>query len=93
MFDGETINTMADQPLPEDVPLPIDVPSHADTMKFADKIDPFNPTSGRTETQLKFRRFVHTIASRSSATMDIRGYGRAGFNLPTFESTEMKELQ
>ena len=54
MFDGETINTMADDPLP------IDVPSHADTVKFVDKTGPFDPASDRVETQPKFRRFVYT---------------------------------
>ena len=58
-----------------DVPLPLDVPSHLDTMKFADKIDPFDPTSDRIETQPKWRRFVHTVALRSPATGNIRGYG------------------
>ena len=82
---------MTDQPL--DQPLPIDVPSHADTIKFPDKIDPFDPTSGRIETQLKWRRFVHTAALRSPATEDIRGYGRAGFAPSTFEGTEKKELR
>ena len=54
MFDGETINTMADDPLP------IDVPSHAGTVKFVDKTGPFDPASDRVETQPKFRRFVYT---------------------------------
>ena len=49
-----------------------DVPSHVDTMKFADKIDPFDPASERVETQLKFRCLVHTIALRSPATADVR---------------------
>ena len=85
MFDEGTINTMVDQPLPGDVPqqinmspLPDDVPlltdvsSHTNTIKFADKIDPFDPTGGRTETQLKSRRYVHTIAFRSPTAADIR---------------------
>ena len=55
-------------PRPDDAPLPIDVSSHADTMKFAEKIDPFDPTGDRTDTQLKFRRYVHTIALRSPKT-------------------------
>ena len=56
MFDDETIGTLTDQPLP------IDVPSHTDTMKFALKRDPFDPRSGRIETQRKFWRFAHTVA-------------------------------
>ena len=80
-----------DVPLSDDVTLPTDVLSHADTMKFADKIDPFDPTGNRTETQLKFRRYVHTMALRSSTTTDIRGYRRAGFALSTLESVVKKE--
>ena len=40
MFEAETTEKMAD------VPLPLDVPSasHADTMKFADLIEPLEPT-------------------------------------------------
>ena len=105
VFDDETLNTIADQPLPDGVPLPIDVrspinndniplpadvASHADTMKFADKIDPVDPTSDRIETQPRFRRFVHNAALRSPATVDIRECGRAGFTLSTFESAERR---
>ena len=35
-------------PVSAGMPLPIDVSAHADTMKFADKIDPFDPTCDRT---------------------------------------------
>ena len=80
-------------PLPDDVPLPTDVSSHANTMKLANNIDPFDPTGGRTEMQLKFRRYVHTIALRSPTTVDIRGRGQAGFALFTLESVEKKELR
>ena len=62
-------------PLPGDMPLPIDVPSHAGTMKFADKIDPFDPTGDHTKTQLKFWRYVHTTALRSPKTAGMRGCG------------------
>ena len=79
MFDDDTDTAMTDQPLtdvipplPDDAPLLAGVPSHADTMKFTDKIDPFDPTGGRTETQLKSRRYVHTIAFRSPTAADIR---------------------
>ena len=82
MFNNDTDTTMADQPLtdvipppPDDAPMPIGVPSHCDIIKFADKIDPFDPTGDRTEMQLKFRRYVHTIALRSPETAGVRGYG------------------
>ena len=62
-------------------------------MKLANNIDPFDPTGGRTEMQLKFRRYVHTIALRSQKTRAIRGCGRAGFALSTFEGGDMKEMR
>ena len=68
---------------PMNVPIPLDVPSHPDTMKFADKIDPFDPTNNRIDTQLMFRRYVQAIALRSPVTKDIRGYGRVTFDLAT----------
>ena len=76
-----------------DAPLPPDVPSHADTMKFADKIDPFDPTSNRVDTQLMFRRYVQAVALRSPATKDIRGYGRVTFDLAALTGDEKKELR
>ena len=62
-------------------------------MKFVGKTNPFDPTGDRTETQLKFRRYVHTITLRSPTTADIRGYGRAGFALSTLEGVEKKDLR
>ena len=69
----------------------IDVLSHIDTMKFTDKTSPFDTTSNCIEVQIKFRRYVHTAELRSPATEDIRGYGRAGFDLLTFEGDEKRE--
>ena len=84
---GDAAEEMTDEPLPPDVLL------HANTMKFADKIDLFDPMSDRVETQLKFRRFVHTIALRSPTTADIREYRRTTFALSTFKGVEKKELR
>ena len=74
------------------MPPPNGVPSHTDTIKFAGEIDPFDPTGDRAETQLKFRRYVYTIALRSPTTVDIQGYGPAGFALSTLEVFEKKGL-
>ena len=84
---------MPPPPLPEDMPLPINAPSHADTKKFAEKTGPFDPAGDRTETQLKLWRYVHTTALRSTKMAEVRGCGRAGFDLSTFKDIEMKELQ
>ena len=91
--DGGLTNGRCEATPADDAAVPVDLPSHTDTIKFADKIEPFNPTSNRVETQLKFRRYVHTIALRSQKTRAIRGCGRAGFALSTFEGGDMKEMR
>ena len=62
-------------------------------MKFADKIDLFDPTSNRVDSQLLFRRYVQAVALRSPATKDIRRYGRVTFDLSTLAGDEKKELR
>ena len=78
---------------PHDVPLPPDVPSHADTMKFADKIDSFDPTSDRAENQLQFRRYANAIVPRSPGTKAIREYGRRDFDLAALAGGEQTEMR
>ena len=75
------------------LPLPIDLPSHADTMKFTEKIEPFDPTGERITMQLKWRRYVSSVALRSPAILDIRDYGHAAFALSALEGPKKAALR